>query len=209
MAHLVQPLLVAHHQSGGAHLFPKALARIEAIEPGEGPRRVVERCVVVEDVDHLQPVAQADFVVVGVVARRHLERARAELHVDIGVGNHGDAPAEDGHNRGAPHQLRVARVVRVDGHGGVAQNCFGARRADLKELVAAAPLKHVLEGVEAPLLLLVVDLEVTDGAHAAGTPVDQPLATVDQPLVVEANEGLEHRLAESGIKGEALAFPIA
>ena len=61
------------------HIRPQLFARLEAIHPGILPRVFVERRVTVHDVDQRQIVALPDFVVVEVVTRRDLERARAEL----------------------------------------------------------------------------------------------------------------------------------
>ncbi len=41
-----------------------------------------------------------------------------------------------------------------------------------------------------------------------GVPIDQPLVTVDQPLLVKLDEDLAHRGRETGIHGETLARPI-
>ena len=64
-------------------------ARVHASDAGKLARIGVERAVVVEDVDALEPVPLADLVVVEVVRQRDLDRARAKLHVD------GDRVAHD------------------------------------------------------------------------------------------------------------------
>ncbi len=65
-----------------------ALARLEAIEAAISCRCVVvEPRVEVEHADLRQAVALADFVVVEVVRRRDLHAARAELRVDVLVGD--------------------------------------------------------------------------------------------------------------------------
>ena len=56
--------------------------------------------------------------------------------------------------------------------------------------------------------VLVVDLEVAEGALAAGAPVDQAVAAVDQALVVQVDEDRAHRQRRAGVHREALARPV-
>ena len=58
------------------------------------------------------------------------------------------------------------------------------------------------------LLLLGLDLQVAHGGLEHRIPVHQALAPVDQALLVQAHEGLGHRLAQPFVHGEALARPV-
>ncbi len=57
--------------------------------------------------------------------------------------------------------------------------------------------------------LLDLHLEVREGRAARGAPVDQVLAAVDQPLLVEGDEHLAHRAREPVVEGEPRARPVA
>jgi hypothetical protein len=54
-----------------------------------------------------------------------------------------------------------------------------------------------------------LDLEVAERGATSRAPVDEALRAIDQPLFIEANEGLAHRLGQPFVHGEALALPIA
>ena len=82
--------------------------------------------VVGGDGDHRQAVAQAHLEVVGIVGRGDLHHAGAEIHLHIGVRDHRDLPAHQGQNHSLAHIGRIPLVIRVNGHGGVAQQGFGA-----------------------------------------------------------------------------------
>jgi len=57
--------------------------------------------------------------------------------------------------------------------------------------------------------LLVFDLEIRDGRGAARAPVHQVLAAVDEPALVEADEGLAHGGGQPLVQGEAFPLPVA
>ncbi len=59
-----------------------------------------------------------------------------------------------------------------------------------------------------PVHLPRLDLEVGDRRMELGIPVDEPLVAIDQPLAVEIDEDLAHRMAEALVHGEALARPV-
>ena len=69
--------------------------------------------------------------------------------------------------------------------------------------------ERVSQRPEVPLDGRVGALEVRQHGRAARAPVDQRLAAVDQPLVVETHEGLAHGVGEAWVHGEALAVPVA
>ena len=53
-----------------------------------------------------------------------------------------------------------------------------------------------------------LDLKIGDCGLEHGIPVDQALAAVDQPLVIETDEDFSHRLGQPFVHGEALARPV-
>ncbi len=135
--HLHGVRLGLDRQAGRLHVGPQALAALEAVQAGVWAGVLVHRGVGVEHVDDRQAVPLADLVVGRVVAGRDLERAGAELPIDVGVMDHRDRAVEDRHQAGLADQMPVALVVRVHGHGGVAQDGLRARRRHRDELVAS------------------------------------------------------------------------
>ena len=114
-----------------------ALARLIAIEAGEGAGDLVEVRGFIHDVDGLQLVALADGVVVGIVRGRDLDRAGAELRADPRVGDDGDLAPDERHAHACALQVPVALVDRVDGDGDVAEHGLRPRGGDEKRFVRA------------------------------------------------------------------------
>ncbi len=150
-----------------------------------------------------QAVALADLEVVRVVRGRDLDGARAELGVDVLVGDDRDAAAGERQLDLGADEVRVPLVVGVDGDGGVAEHRLGAGRRDDDLGVPGA----VPDGDELAVVLLVLDLDVGDGRQAAGAPVDDALGAVDQLVVVQLLEDRLHGLGQALVHGEALARP--
>ena len=67
----------------------------------------------------------------------------------------------------------------------------------------------VADVVELAINLLVDYFEVGEGGGATGAPVDDALATVDEALVVEVDEGGADGSAGALVKGEAFSGPVA
>ena len=164
--------------------------------------------MLVEDVDHRQIVAAADLEVVEVVRRRDLDRARAFLGVRILVGDDRDRPLGDRQDHVLADEGLVAVVVGVNGNGGVAEHGFGPGRRDGDEL-SVHPFDRVLEVPQLADGLALLDLQIRNRRLELGVPVDQPLVAVDQVLLVELDEHLEHRLRQALVHGETLARPVA
>ena len=80
----------------------------------------------VEDVDPVQAVAQADLEVVEVVGRGDLDHAGAELPVHVVVGDHRDLAVDQRQDHRPADQVLVALVLGVHRHGGIAQHGLGA-----------------------------------------------------------------------------------
>ena len=199
---------VGRHDPGGIGrpVPPGPVLEGRALDPG------VHR----EDVDeavlgHLPqgggvPVPQPHLVVVEVVGRGDLDHPGAELRVHVLVGDDGDVTAGQGELDVLADQVSVALVAGVNGHRRVPQHRLGAGGGD-REVPRPVHerIAHVPHGA---LLLLGYHLEVGDGRVQHRVPVDEPLATVEQPLLVELDEDLRHRPREALVHGEALGFPV-
>ncbi len=170
------------------------------------PRLGVHAAVLADDGELLQAVLAADLEVVGVVARRDLQRAGAEVGLHVGVADDRQPAADDRQDRRAPDQVAVALVLRVHRDGGVGQHRLRAHRGhdDL-----AAALQRVGDRVQRVGDLALLDLEVADRRAQARVPVDHAVVAVDQALVVERDEHAQDGLGVALVQREALVLVVA
>ena len=89
----------------------------------------------VQDGDHRQVVPLADVVIVRIMGRGDLERTGAKLAVHVFIGDHRDLAAQHRHQHLLADELLVALILRMDCHGGIAQDGFragGGHRDDIR-----------------------------------------------------------------------------
>jgi hypothetical protein len=77
-----------HKQAQRSEVLQKLLPAFKTIQTGILECVLIHGAILVEDADEVQAVLLAQGVVVGVVAGRHLQHARPELHVHVVVANH-------------------------------------------------------------------------------------------------------------------------
>ena len=95
---------------------------VHAVEHGAGAGDVPGG---IHDGGHVQVVAQAQGIVVGVVGRGDFHGTGAEFGIHIVVGDHDHAAVGDeGVRQAGTHQVTVPLIVGVDGHGHVAKHGF-------------------------------------------------------------------------------------
>ncbi len=142
------------------------------------------------------------------MGRGDLDTAGAERGVhQHGVGDDRDPPAGQGQVDHLAQQVLVAGIVRVHGHGGVAEHRLGPGGGDVEDLAGAGD--RVLDGPEVPLDLLVIDLIVGHRGAELGVPVDQPLAAENLAGLEQVEERPANRARADLVKREAGAVPVA
>ena len=166
----------------------------------------------------------AEHVVVGVVSRSHLQAARTKLDVHIAVLNHRNHTAHQRHNHLVALQPLVLWVFRVDTHGGVAHDGFGARGSHHGEVALSVFVHHVAFGagvdvllvgkivfqvIEFRFLITVNHFFVAQCGLSLRVPVHHAQSAVDESLVVEVAEHLDHAFATLFVHGERSAAPVA
>ena len=196
------PLEVA----GIAQRVDDALARLEAVEPAEVAGVLVHQAALVHHHHVRQVVALGGPEIVRVVSRGHLHRPGAELGVHGLVGDDRDLAPQEREDRALPEQLRIAPVLGMDRHGGVAEHGLGARGGHRHEPLGA--LDRVADEPQGAGHLLVVDLLVRERGLTARAPVDDVATAVDQALLVEALARQQHGARVGGIQREPLARPV-
>ena len=203
VGHRVRVGLRARDRSLLAQRLHDGRPRVEHGHAGEALAGRLRHHAVLADHDELlEPVRAADLEVVGVVSGRDLQRARAELRLHVRVGDDPQPAADERQDRGLADQPRVARVVGMHRDRGVGQHRLRPHRGDGDR--AAARGHRVVDVVERVGDLALLDLEVGDRRARAGIPVDHPVVAVDQALVVEVDEDLEHRAHVALVEREAL-----
>ena len=152
-------------------------------------------------------MAQTDFVVVAVVGRGDLQRAGAEFPLHMVIKDHGNRPAGERQGDADGVQMLVAFVLGMDGHGGVAQHGF--RPGGGHHHRARAVGIGVADVVELAVGRVMLDLVVGQRRMAARAPVDDVIAFVDQPFLVQADKDLAYCLGQPLVHGEPLPVPVA
>ena len=168
-----------------------------ALARGRGHARVLA-----DHGDLVEPVRAADLEVVRVVAGGDLERAGAELGVDVVVGDDRQPPSDERQDRVLPDQPGVALVVGVDRDRGVGEDRLRPDGRDRERPRAA--LERVVDLVERVLDRALLDLEVRDRRAQPRVPVDHVGVAVDVALLVQRHEHVHHRAHVLLVHREAL-----
>ncbi len=200
-----------HQIAAFLQVFDDGGAAFEAVHPLVAARVLSHRRVEGDADDGLQVVALADLKVHDVVAGGYLESAGAEGGVDRFVGDDGDVALDDGQEHlPADHRL-VALVGGVHGDGDVGEDRLRPRGGDGDVLAASLPgvvEERVADVPEVALRLVVLDLQVGDGGVAARAPVGDPLAAIDEAVVVELDEGGADGLGGPGSRVKHSRCPV-
>ena len=120
---------------------------------------LVERTVIVEDVDRLQLVLLAEHIVIDIVSRGYLEASCTELYIYIFVLDHGDSTPYEGDDEALASEEVVALILGVDTHSGIPHDGLGTSRSH--DDIAVLSLDVVAQVIELALLLLIDDFLVT------------------------------------------------
>ncbi len=210
-AHGVRDVLDFFEQAQLLQIFDDARARNEAVKSGVLARGLAHMRVVGHHVDFGQVVALADFEVIGIVRGRDLHHAGAEFAVHVGIRDHGNFAVHERKQYVFADQRLIALVVRMHGHGSIAEHRFRPRGGDNQISSAACGRAHdrIANVPELAGPLDVHHFQVADGRLAARAPVDHVAAAIDQPLAVEPQKRLEYRAIERRFECELLACPIA
>ena len=184
------------------------LARHKTIQPAINlGHRIVQRRVLVQDIDQRQVVPPADLEIVEVVAGGDLHRAGALFGVGILVGDDRDQPACQRQAHQFAHQGLVAFVVRMDGHGGVAQHGFWPCGGHDDEPLGIIR-QRVFDVPEIAFELDTLDFQVADRCLQPRIPVHQPLILIDEVLAIKLYKHFQNGPRQPLVHGEALARPV-
>ena len=209
--HHVAVLHGIDQQAGGIQIGHHLLARPVAVQTpislGHGLTRHVG--FQVQHHDQRQLVTLGHLVVVEVMRAGDLHTATAELRIHIAVGNHRDLPAGQRQLQQLAVQVAIALILRMHGHGHVTQHRFrtGGGHHQPRQFGAIGRLlraigKRIADVPQMAITLGHVHLEVGHCRAKHRIPVHQPLATVDEPRLVQPHEHLRHRLRQLRVHRE-------
>ena len=168
---------------------------------------VYDPAVLVDALYLLKVMAQADLIVVGVVAGGHLDGAGAEAKLNIIVGDDGELAADKREYCVLADEVLILLICGVDGNAAVAKHGLGAGGGDDELLVGA--FDGISDVPEAAGDILIFDLRVGERSAAVRAPVYHAAAFVNQTLLVQVAEGLADSLGTGLVHGEAAAVPVA
>jgi len=208
LADVVQIRLDPDEVSALLQILDDVLPALVAVLPLVDSAVFVDDAGAVHDLDDLEVLTLRHREVVGIAGRRDLDRARPEVHRDVFIGDDRNAPIDEREDHFLAHHLPVAHVVGVNRNRRVAQHRFRARRGD-DDPARRSVGKRITDLPQGPLLLLVFDFQIRNRRMAAGAPVDDVVALIDQPVVVQADEDLPDGLGETGVHREPLPLPVA
>ena len=162
--------------------------------------------IVVEYQNLLQIMALTHLEVVRVMARRNLNAAGTELHLNVLVCEDRDLTVHQRQNRLLADQMGIALIVRVDGYTGIAHIGLRTGGCDNQGFIRAR--NRIADVPQLAVLLLVLNLGIRQRRDAVRAPVDDTAALIDQPLVVKVDKYFLNRLGTSLVHGEALTAPV-
>ena len=200
-------------QAQGVQVGDDALPRRKAVQAPVGGRgAVVDGRLGGKHVDHRQAVPQPHFVVVEVVGGGDLDAAGAKGRIHGLVGDDRQLPAHQGQARPLADQGAETLVLRMHRHRGVAEHGLRAGGCHHQVVLAVgdagAAAQRVAKVPKAALLLHVDHLQVGDGGAQSRIPVHQPLAAVDEALLMQPDEDLGDGPGKSGVQREAFPRPV-
>jgi hypothetical protein len=183
------------------------LARNVAIEAAILLRRIgVDGGVEVEDRHRHQAVTLADLPVVEIVRGGDLDGAGSEFAIDVRIRDQRNDAAGERQRDVLADEPAVALVVGIDRDRDVTQHRF--RTCGCDDDLAAAVGERIADLPELALLLLALHFQVGHRGAEHGIPIHEALAAIDEAVLVQAHERLEHRSGKSRVHREPLARPV-
>ena len=215
--HLDEPLLRHHGFNHGMAAVAGADLKLQRLDhfqvagfQGIGGSLIISAghvAVIGQHADDGQVMALADLKVVGVMGGGDLHNAGAFFHIGVLIAHDGNLFVQQRQNDMAAVQVGIARVLAVDGNGGIAQHGFGAGGGQFQHLTGL--LDRVQQVPETAVLLLVFHFGVRDGSVAVGAPVHHAVAAVDQALIIQAHKHFFYGVGAALVHGKALTLPVA
>ena len=141
------------------------------------------------------------------MGRRDLETAGTKFNIHIGISDDGNLPIHNREENFLPEVSLVSFIFGVDGHYSIAHHRL--RTCGGHDQKAISLSKGIFKMVEFSHDLLMFYFQIRKGGLASRTPVDDIVAPVNQPLLIEPDENLFHCVGEAFVHRKAFPTPIA
>ena len=141
------------------------------------------------------------------MSRCYLECSGAELLRHKRVRNDRDPPAYQRDDHLLADGLCVPRIFRVHGHRRISQHRLWSRRGH-HDSSRSIGHEWIPDVPQAAIHFFMHDLDVGQGRFAPRAPVDQPLCSVQQPILPQTDEHLQDRPLTRTVHGEGFSGPV-
>ena len=200
----------------GLEIGDESLAAFKAIHTDVlRARELVHVAVVGHNIDLFETMALTYEEVVRIVSGRNLNDTGTELLLNIIVGENGNLAARKRKNHVLADNRSETLVLRIDRDRRIAGERFGTRRRDADIVLVKLTLRAegaARDGIadipEVTVIRLVLDLVVRESRTAAGTPVYDVVAFIDEALIVKLSKDLRDGLRATLVERKALARPV-
>ena len=184
MANRVGMVVDLHQIAGGVQIRHQFFAALVAVEPGIGRAGIRRhRPVVADHPERRQIVPLPHLEVVRIMGRRHFHRAGAERRVHILVGNNRQHPADQRQHQIFADHVGITFISRIHRHPGIAEDRFRSGRRH-RHILVRVVLHRIAHMVQLACRIFVLDLDVRQRRVAAGAPVGDSVALIDQALFI-------------------------
>ena len=168
-----------------------------------------ERAVVVENVDRGEIILLTEHVVINIVSGSHLKATSTKLDIYIFIFNNRDATTNDGHNDVLAFEPFILGVIRIDTHGRIAHDGFGASSCNYCITTFSITFYLIAEVIKFRIFFLIHNFLVRECGLSSGVPVYHAHTTINQSLIVEVNKNLDNAFRALIVHGESGAIPVA
>ena len=147
-------------------------------------------------------------IVIDIVCRRNFKAARTKLDVHIVVFDDGDDTVYQRHDDFLAAQPLVLGVIRVDTHGRIPHNRFGARSSH-DRITAIFAFDFIAEIIQFTMLFLVNHLFIGEGGQCFRVPIDHSHPAINQTLVIEIDKDPDNACAARIVHRKGCTIPVA
>ena len=142
------------------------------------------------------------------MGRCNFQRPCSKLHFNIVIKDDRDRSVDQWNENTFAFQMGIPVIIRVNADGGVAQDRFGPGGGNRHPRIVGT-LYPVSDVIELRLHLFVDHLLVGNGRKRSGVPVYHSGSAIDQSLVVQIDEYIDHRCVPGFIHGKTGPIPVA
>ena len=185
MANRMGMFFYFHQITGGFQVRHQLFPAFIAVQSCIGFARFRQhRAAIADHPDRRQTVALPHLKVVGIMGRRHFDRAGAERRIDILIGDNRQFPSDNRQDELAADHVCIAFIRRIDSHCGIAEDRLRSGSRDCYKFIRVV-LQRIAHVVQLAGRLLMLHLDVRQSCVAARTPVGDAFALINQSFFIQ------------------------